>query len=105
MCSMVSWNRKIQEKNHGILVKKKTEQMKKHVFELPESKKPEPEDRKEEDIKKFIGRMQKHNQDYFWPKHDRACSQTGKSNRWQRMAITNLTERWKQEIRDIPEFE
>ena len=25
------------------------------VFELPESKKPEPEDRKEEDIKKFIG--------------------------------------------------
>ena len=25
------------------------------MFELPESKKPEPEDRKEEDIKKFIG--------------------------------------------------
>ena len=25
------------------------------VFKLPESKKPEPEDRKEEDIKKFIG--------------------------------------------------
>ena len=25
------------------------------VFELPESKKPEPENRKEEDIKKFIG--------------------------------------------------
>ena len=43
-----------------------TEQKKKQLyFELPESKKPEPEDRKEEDIKKFIGLCKKHNQDYF----------------------------------------
>ena len=44
---------------HGTFETEKIQEKKpnrrRNMFELPESKKPEPEDRKEEDIKKFIG--------------------------------------------------
>ena len=42
------------------------------VFELPESKESEPEDRKE-----VCRILQRQNQDEFSPQHDRACNQTG----------------------------
>ena len=71
------------------------------VFELPESKKPEPKDRKEEDIKKFIGLYKSIIKITF----DQGMIETGKNNWWQTMAITYLTKRWKQEARDILEFE
>ena len=62
--------------------KRKTEQKKKHIcITLTESKKPEPEVRKEENIKKSIGFCKKQNQEFFLPRHDRACNQTGKYNR------------------------
>ena len=41
-----------------------------NLHEQPELKYSKPEDKKEENVKKFVELLQRHNQDKFWPKHD-----------------------------------